>query len=359
LPVPFGPAIWWNEGVDRHVFLCAPGYEDPLRREIGTGAEALCSGVVLGGGADRLLADEDHVFARQVLPAARSLRAPSVRQLAAGAFDALLPGLDASGATWRLEALVPDEPADPHRPGELRRRADLIAAAFLDIAKERRRRVFRRLAPEGGGDLLVQLLLAGRERLFASAAAPAPLPRGGRWPVPFPGGLAPIPEDPAAPSSACRKLREALAWMGRTIREGERVTDLGAAPGGWTHVSLAAGARVTAMDRAGPGPAVAGHPRLTWLVGDAFRHEPVDPPVDWLLCDVIAYPEKSLGLLRRWVESGWCRRLVFHLKFKGREDHGPAFEARELLRNSRFGFVRAKHLGYDRNEVTLMAMEEA
>jgi 23S rRNA (cytidine2498-2'-O)-methyltransferase len=343
--------------VDRQVYLCAPGFEEPLRREIGEGAEALCTGVVRGGTALRPLSEDDHVFARQVLPAAASLLAPSVRQLAGRAFDALLPGLDSSAETWTLHALVPDDPADPHLPGELRRRADLVAAAFLDIAKERRRRVFRRYHPDGGAESLVQLLLVGREQLLVSAAAPAPLPRGGLWPVPFPAGLVSVPEDPAAPSTASRKLREALAWMGRSLREGERVVDLGAAPGGWTHVALLGGAHVTAVDRAGPGPAVEGHPRLRWLRGDAFRHEPENPPVDWLLCDVIAYPDKSLELLRRWVERGWCRRLVYHLKFKGREDYGPAFEAREMLRTSRLRFVRAKHLGNDRNEVTFMAME--
>ncbi len=340
------------------VLLCASGFEAPLLAEAGAGASVTCPGIVALGGAPRAPEETDFLFARQVLPDAVEIREPSVRRLADSALSALLPALDPGEGPWRMDAITADEPADPHREGELRRRAALVGTAFLDACRERRRRVFRRRDPAAAGGLLVQLLLAERERLFASVAAPAALPHGGEWPLPFPAGIAPVADDWDAPSSAFRKLREALCLMGRAIRPGERCVDLGAAPGGWTHVALAAGGTVEAVDRADLDARLRDHPGLTHRRGDAFRHEPASPPVDWLLCDVVAYPEKSLDLLRRWVENGWCRRLVFHLKFKGRGNYAPAFEARDLLRRSAFGFVRAKHLFHDRNEVTLMAAEE-
>jgi 23S rRNA (cytidine2498-2'-O)-methyltransferase len=39
--------------------------------------------------------------------------------------------------------------------------------------------------------------------------------------------------------------------------------------------------------------------------------------VDWLLCDVIAEPEHSAGLLLEWLRRAECRRFVVTLKLKG------------------------------------------
>lgn len=97
--------------------------------------------------------------------------------------------------------------------------------------------------------------------------------------------------------------------------------------------------------------------RLSQLRGDGFRYEPEDPPVDWLLSDLIAYPRRGLELLGRWAASRWFRRAVFHLKFKGREDYTPAAEAVQVLRKAGYPLARAKHLYHDRNEVTVLAAE--
>ena len=41
--------------------------------------------------------------------------------------------------------------------------------------------------------------------------------------------------------------------------------------------------------------------------GDAFKFVP-EAPVDWLLCDVIAAPERSVALVLDWVRQRRCRR---------------------------------------------------
>ncbi len=86
---------------------------------------------------------------------------------------------------------------------------------------------------------------------------------------------------------------------------------------------------------------------------DAFSWEP-PAPQDWLLCDAIAAPEKSIALLDRWLEAGWCRRFVVNVKFKGKETYGAVEKLRAVL--SRQGIVRArvKQLGADKNEVTCL-----
>jgi 23S rRNA (cytidine2498-2'-O)-methyltransferase len=49
--------------------------------------------------------------------------------------------------------------------------------------------------------------------------------------------------------------------------------------------------------------------------GDAFRFQP-PRPVDWLLCDVIAAPERTAALLLDWLRRGWCRHFVVTVKLK-------------------------------------------
>ena len=55
--------------------------------------------------------------------------------------------------------------------------------------------------------------------------------------------------------------------------------------------------------------------RVRFEPGDAFRYEP-EKPVDWLLCDIIAPPERTIKLLGRWLRNGWCRRFVVTVKLK-------------------------------------------
>jgi 23S rRNA (cytidine2498-2'-O)-methyltransferase len=58
-------------------------------------------------------------------------------------------------------------------------------------------------------------------------------------------------------------------------------------------------------------------PELTFHRGDAFRFQP-DSPVDWLLCDVIAAPERSIGLLLHWLEKPGAGIFVVTIKFRDR-----------------------------------------
>ncbi len=324
------------------VLVGSAGFEGALADEVG--GRVVAPGIV--SAEANVSPDLDPAFARQVLPAAALIEAPSVARLAAGALDALWDRFASKRGRWRLDVWAVQQ-------GPLGSRAALVARAFSTLLEARRRRRAREREEAGAADQVVQLLLVDPARLYCSAAAPLPLAWGGTWPGPFPAGVAPVTEDRSAPSSAYRKLLEAFAWLGQAPRPGQRCIDLGASPGGWTHVALAAGAQVFAVDRADLDPRLSGHPRLSHRRGDAFGFAP-EAPVDWLLCDVIAEPERSVALLERWIDLGLCRRFIVHLKFKGTGRYALSDQAIARARASgRFSIARRKHLVADKHELTL------
>ena len=277
----------------------------------------------------------DPVFAHRSLPDAHVVNADSVAKLVRGAFEHIAPRIDTS-TSWIASSFSHEA---------LRSRNDLVRDQLLATIKEKLRRSYKRMAP--GGDLL-QIALVERTTLVVSFATPTPLISGFLDPV-LP---VEIPEDKRAPSSAYRKVEEAYALLGCAPGPDERVVDLGAAPGGWSWTALKRGATVTSVDRADLLPPVAG--AVTHLKKDAFTWEP-EAPFDWLLCDAIAVPEKSIALLDRWLEKKWCRRFVLNVKFKGTGDYGKLDDLRKVL--AREGLrSRVKQLQADKNEVTALGL---
>jgi 23S rRNA (cytidine2498-2'-O)-methyltransferase len=292
------------------------------------------------------------VFARQILPDARELAAPSIRAWAehvvaavAGvlpddepwslhvfAFREVADTTRVGAREWHSRARAADArprarsaksgatqtPAERPRSAEVgQHRCDLIIAAVKEQLQKKRRHLLRQLRPEPGrfepNESVVQLLLTSPEHGFLSVA-PSPLAFQSRYVLScFPGGRVALANDKRPPSRAFAKLVEAEARMGRRIVARERCVDLGASPGSWTYVAARRGARVVAVDRAELRDDLMRDPMVTFERGDAFRFEPAEP-VDWLICDVIAAAERSAGLLLRWLERGWCRHFVVTLK---------------------------------------------
>jgi hypothetical protein len=367
----------------------------------------ICPGVVLAEAAETETEPRDPVFSRQHLPAAIPLEAPSVARLAeavyaaaVGALDQALVGAPAgpppagartAGEPTAGEPTAPEDPAllrftlhvvlPPGAEPGLGSRAALLGREIAARFATRRRRAWRRfLPPEQAAlqwsrvGLVIQVLVVERERIWLSVTAPRPLPGGGTDLAPWPGGAVWIPENRAPPSRAYRKLEEAFAWMGRAPGPSDLCVDLGAAPGGWTFVALERGARVGAGDRAPLEPPVSRHPRLRMLEGNAFTFEGtdldpslgLDQPVkarrsrahvraDWLLCDVVCEPHRSLALIERWLTERWCHHLVVTIKFKGSAGYGVLGEVRATLERLGCARRRIKHLQHNKNEVTVMA----
>ncbi len=277
--------------------------------------------VVVEGISAEETAQTPLVFARQMLPDGKLIAAESVRAWTEQLWEAVI-GVVPEHQPWRLHVV-------PHygvsaSPAAGARRCELIAASFRERLKQRRRRLWRSLHSEPDpftpADSLVQLLLTSPDTGWL-ATAPAPWPYSLRRLVwPFPKGSVPLESDRAAPSRAFAKLLEAERRLGRRIAPGETCVDLGASPGSWSYVALQRGAQVTAVDRSPLREDLLRHPHLQFVRGDAFTFTPA-APVDWLMCDVIALPHRSLDLLLAWARQGWMRRFVVSIKFKGRHDY--------------------------------------
>ena len=164
---------------------------------------------------------------------------------------------------------------------------------------------------------------------------------------PFPSGECRFEEDRVGPPNrAYLKLWEALTRLGSHPRPGERCLDLGASPGGWTWVLASLGASVRAVDKAPVDPRIAAMPGVEPVVESAFTLAP--EPVDWLVCDVVAYPSRLLELLRRWIAADAAQRIVCTVKFQG-EAHYALADEFAALPNSRL-----LHLFHNKHELTLL-----
>ena len=177
--------------------------------------------------------------------------------------------------------------------------------------------------------------LLDRDRMLASSTKSSPFPMGGCR----------FEEDRTGPPSrAYLKLWEALTRLGAHPGPGDTCLDLGASPGGWTWVLASMGASVRAVDKAPLDPRVAAMPGVEQVTGNAFAVTP--EPVDWMVCDVIAYPSRTLELVERWVAAGTARHIVCTVKFQGDTDHVTAHRFAALPQG------RLAHLSYNKHELT-------
>jgi 23S rRNA (cytidine2498-2'-O)-methyltransferase len=155
--------------------------------------------------------------------------------------------------------------------------------------------------------------LLGPDRLLTSPTKSSP----------FVNGECVFDEDHIGPPSrAYLKLWEALTRFGKYPAPGETCLDLGASPGGWTWVLAKLGANVTAIDKAPLAASVAAMPGVSERQDSAFGMAP--EPVDWLCSDIVAYPDRLLALVQRWIQAGAAKHIVCTIKFQGQTDHDAA-----------------------------------
>ena len=339
-------------------YIVEPEFEAALDAELGPAAVRTprWTGVLT-----RTVAGEpkpDPMFARQILPGATLVKAREAADLAPRVAAEVLRQVTLANTTDIAGLFV----FTPH-PGPFKTCEPLVAPVAA-ATKQGLAAAQRKLLPNDfkavlraweSGAACVQVAIVGRTSAVVAAGPVPRLAAGGFAVAPWAAGMAPVPTDKQAPSRAYRKLEETLAWMGRAPRQDETVVDLGGAPGGWAHTALKRGAFVTAVDRSPLIPPAAGHPRLIQVRGDAFAFVPPEP-VDWLLCDVICEPSRSVGLIERWAAQSWCRNLVVTVKFKGPVNNHLVVEpvvARLIALG--FPFARAKHMRNNHNEIEVFA----
>lgn len=336
------------------LFLCDPQFEPALLNELGIDGGApytLSPGwIQLPHAPERQCLPA--AFARQTLSAALEFPIESVKRGSKELAENIIAFFRkrAEPERWRLHVIGPDLASS---------RVQLIEEHVRRLLKERRRLLFRTLSADTaenayfeGGEALVQIAL-----VHANKVALSIVPDVLNNPVrpclsPFAAGSIAIPEDRAAPSRAYRKLLEAQLQFGFEIQPGQSCVDLGASPGGWSYVALRQGARVLAIDRSELRADLMAHPALEFLSADAFRYVPPEP-VDWLLSDVVAFPERIRELTERWLSGGWCRYFCVTVKFRGDQNYSQLIEFKGLLRKYAAPFF-LRRLGENKNEVTMM-----
>ncbi len=89
---------------------------------------------------------------------------------------------------------------------------------------------------------------------------------------------------------------------------------------------------------------------------DGFRYRPPER-VDWLVCDIVAPPQRVAWLAAQWLAAGWTTRALFNLKLPMKRRAEALDQCRRVIRQVlarvRVSYCLAlKHLYHDREEVT-------
>ncbi|HQU46336.1 MAG TPA: SAM-dependent methyltransferase, partial [Pirellulales bacterium] len=291
-------------------------------------------------------------FAAQCLPDALGVSATSVSQWAAQTGQWLIERLRGHAGPWRLHVFC--VPTTERRVTPARCR--YIEQGIAELLRKKQRRLLRtwnrdpRPLPTPD-EWLVQFGLRTSTAGYGSAVD------SGRWHdwrrcvSRFPGGVVGVAGDRQAPSRAFAKLAEVELRLARPILAGETCVDLGSSPGSWAYWALRRGAHVVAVDRSPLRADLMRHDHLTFLQGDAFRYQPAEP-VDWLLCDVVAFPSRILELVQRWLARGWCRHFCVTIKFRGQGDYAKIEPLKASLSAGGHDFY-LRRLTANKNEVTL------
>lgn len=169
-----------------------------------------------------------------------------------------------------------------------------------------------------------------------------------RWKQPPMGDYQFLEDKTNPPNRAYLKLWEALTLLGTYPQPGETAIDLGASPGGWSYVMQTFGVNVTAVDKAPLDPRIGKLPRIQFLQQSAFALDPekIATPVDWLLCDVASYPDRTLALVQKWIASGKAKRMIITIKLQGKTDFGMLAPFQDIPH------ARVIHLCHNKHEVT-------
>lgn len=303
-----------------HLFLAEPDTSpflaDELRRAAPDAAQREIEG--LGIAADLKLEGLLLAFARQTLPDAVEIHAASINAWADRIIEATA-GIFPDDQPWRLH-LWPqygEGKAGLHR-------CELIHASLEERLKKRRRKLLRSLVESDAvfdaQTSLVQCILTSPETGWISTSL-APQPYALRSLISsFSRGEVPLADDKSAPSRAFTKLVESEQRLGRQIERGQTCVDLGASPGSWSYVPIQRGANVLAIDRSELREDLMRNPRLHFQVADAFKYKPPQT-VDWLVCDVIAAPQRSIDLLLEWLREKRMHNFIVTIKFKGHDEY--------------------------------------
>lgn len=333
------------------ILICAEGFEAALRDEV-----AAKGAVTVRQGPGWLALDKQSaahgghcVFERQRLEEAGWLPAAPLRELARQVAAVWLPVITRGTQNWTLHVFA----SNPSAAQPLTQPAARLEEAVRAFCAKRFTAVYRRYRrPDdevNAGSWVLQLCLVPGG--LWGAVMPA-----ARLSAARPGGIYRMRFDRNAPSRSYLKLEEVFDRLGQMPQPGQRVIDLGAAPGGWTYSFLKRGCHVLAVDR---GPLKL---KNMGAPGASLSHQTVNGltfvpparwrPADWLVSDMLITPGQAMSVLRTWASHGWARRFVMAIKLP-QINPWPALAPIEgLLRRYAGLDFQLRHLYHDRREVT-------
>ena len=305
--------------------------------------------VELTGVDIRFLSDNPIFFARQLLPNAFLIEGGSIKAIATSVANALMEQLADPTTPWSLHVFDPAAVES----GQEYSRPRLIREELLSILKQKRRSLIKTLVPESTAQsTLVQVLIGPSGLTFLSVTPSNIRDTLGANISTHRAGFVDIADNKTPPSRAFKKLEEAFTVFTITPAAGTTCVDLGACPGGWTHVMVNFGVRVTAIDRSPLDPSLMSNRAVSFIKGDAFAWTP-PKPVTWLVCDVITSPDKTLELLDKWLSKHLCSYFCVTVKFKGAPDFKVLSTIRTLLAQKTEWFS-GKQLTNNKNELTVI-----
>lgn len=300
------------------------------------------------------LKPESLAFARQVLPDVQLLEKESISEFSKEIIDFILKLEDELNDSLSLHVFA--EYANSKSAGS--RRAEIVLENIINALKQKRKSIYKITDTKSKAfeesSALIQLVLISPTQAYLSYA-PAFFCFPYRSLISHVcNGRSEFFPDKLAPSRAFLKLQSALERFGVDIEANETVIDLGASPGGWSYVALNKGARVSAIDRSELDSRLMKNSNLRYIKGNAFSYLPERPAI-WMICDVIAYPDKTLELLKNWQAKGLMKKFVVTFKFKGIVDINFIVELKKYLASVCEHWVLSR-LEFNKNEVTAMGV---
>ena len=174
-----------------------------------------------------------------------------------------------------------------------------------------------------------------------------------------PGGLVNLRLPDDAVSRAYLKMEEGLRWSKLPLKRGQRVAEIGCAPGGSCQALLRRGLHVVGIDPALVQPSVLEHPHFVQIRkrGSEVRRREFRQ-IDWLMADMNVAPGYTLDTIEAIVTHPQVkvRGLLLTLKLLEWSLAAEVPQYLERIRSWGFEQVRARQLHHNRQEICVAAV---
>ncbi|RMF44127.1 MAG: SAM-dependent methyltransferase [Planctomycetota bacterium] len=174
----------------------------------------------------------------------------------------------------------------------------------------------------------------------------------------WPGGVFPCRPPADMISRAYLKMAEAVAWSRLPMRPGDRIVEIGSAPGGAAQRLVETGLQVVGIDPAEMDPLILGHPGFEhWRGKSSAIKRRRYAQFRWLAADMNVAPNYTLDAVGDIVQypTSQFQGLILTLKLSSYDlaQHFDAYRAR--VHEWGFRRVDIRQLAFNRREVCLVA----